>query len=688
MAKVKSNYWLEAAMLEAPEDVQRNIKKQFNLTRKNSMELSGTPEWDDMDQKRFSRRLETCQRTVYQAKEMVKDVYPDFPETSNFERDWGYLNSNINMSYDALDRKHDLILAASLWILDTIANSELGALYWTEKYILPEMTEQEAENMPSWMIGEDSYYDEALVMKVVYVLQHRNDDCCVYRKKSDKVRYILDDATVQNKHLQDVPSRHRFENLLSVIPPEAIDDAVHEFEEKYWQLARIFFASLQENSAKRDALIHSHDRLVKKREPYSNSNEITFPLEYLISQNKIADKPKISKNVQTFIELTNAISRCEEAVQACVDDKQDFAALFPEYYSMTEDIRHEMMPKAFVEGMKAFHISDPYKMCFALLYLADRGDDLIWNYFFGTALMAMTADTLPWRNRYDEFYLDQLHEEHEKTAAEETFFPYEMIYEDGIPEDSIDREARNLAQLLYEYTGVIPPRNLRVFDWADTLLEKDGVPGDMRKTLRLCMSLIDALSRQYRGSFKEQPQPETVLPADNQDPSQQISQLEQQIRQLTKENKQMRDNLWNMQSQNVRLSQKLEQSLHEGKADREELARLREVLFADQNPQKETPDPSIVLPYETQERIVICGGHDSFLKQFTQLITGNVRTLNNVRVNDELIRNASEIWIQTNAISHSEYYKILNLCRKNDKPVHYFQYASARKCAEQIVKSR
>ena len=50
-----------------------------------------------------------------------------------------------------------------------------------------------------------------------------------------------------------------------------------------------------------------------------------------------------------------------------------------------------------------------------------------------------------------------------------------------------------------------------------------------------------------------------------------------------------------------------------------------------------------------------------------------------------LIRRADVVWIQTNAISHGYYYKIIDEVRKYDVRVRYFSYASAQKCAEQIV---
>ena len=53
--------------------------------------------------------------------------------------------------------------------------------------------------------------------------------------------------------------------------------------------------------------------------------------------------------------------------------------------------------------------------------------------------------------------------------------------------------------------------------------------------------------------------------------------------------------------------------------------------------------------------------------------------------NADMIRRADVLWIQTNAISHGYYYKIIDEVRKYDVRVRYFSYASAQKCAEQIV---
>ena len=51
----------------------------------------------------------------------------------------------------------------------------------------------------------------------------------------------------------------------------------------------------------------------------------------------------------------------------------------------------------------------------------------------------------------------------------------------------------------------------------------------------------------------------------------------------------------------------------------------------------------------------------------------------------EIIKRADVIWIQTNCIGHKSYNIIIDLARKYNRRVRYFAYASATKCAEQVV---
>ncbi len=677
--KRKQDLWVGKFDYSDPERVKRMFRETFDEQRKLFLEYVGMSPNKDLDRVRYTKRMETSLKNLQYAREMIGDDYPDYPGVTYFERDWAYINAFNNDSYDAIDQQYDLILAAAVWILDTL-NEDYYAFELEQKF-LPELTEEEAENIPSWLIAYDSTFSESMLLKTVYVLLHRNDDCNVYTPKNERQRNILDEATVRDRHHQEVPSRRWFEAILSALNPERIEEAVNEFKEKYWALARCFFAGLRENHEKRDSLLKSHDRLEMKLSSYMDDRR---RVGFMFSEDGSINS---TEKLKTTLELQRAIARCHDAVSDGVHEKEDYVGLFPEALSMSEAQRKDLMSEEFNERFRSFRIENPYRLAFALLYLADRGDDLIWMYYFGTALAKMIADTLPWRYYAESELVENLEEQYEDCAGN----PLPDIYALNYGNDDYEhyRERRNMAQMIYELTGVIMPRDYDAFSWAANYWDEYDVNEEDQKLMRFGVGIMDALHFRNEDRYK-QPDSQTETKTDpamdsGKDINETIQKLEARIRALTNENKELKEASWNAHSQNAKLSEKLEKAYSDAHHDREELAKLREIVFLSQNPQSEAPDQTIPLPYETEQRIVICGGHDSFLRQFSQLITGNIRYLNNVRVNEDLIRNADRIWIQTNAISHSEYYKVVDLCRKNNRPLNYFLYASARKCAEQVV---
>ena len=68
------------------------------------------------------------------------------------------------------------------------------------------------------------------------------------------------------------------------------------------------------------------------------------------------------------------------------------------------------------------------------------------------------------------------------------------------------------------------------------------------------------------------------------------------------------------------------------------------------------------------------------------MLTGNVRFIDKDLIFDTgIIRHADIIWIQTNALSHSQYGRITDTARIFKKPIRYFTNASATICAEQLM---
>ena len=118
----------------------------------------------------------------------------------------------------------------------------------------------------------------------------------------------------------------------------------------------------------------------------------------------------------------------------------------------------------------------------------------------------------------------------------------------------------------------------------------------------------------------------------------------------------------------------------------QELADLREIVFNQQQemPAEDADGIKTAFPYRLSRRVVAFGGHDSWLREIKFKVP-DVRFMGENISNAEIIRRADVIWIQTNCIGHAAYYGIINLARRYNRKVRYFQYASAAKCAEQIA---
>ena len=57
----------------------------------------------------------------------------------------------------------------------------------------------------------------------------------------------------------------------------------------------------------------------------------------------------------------------------------------------------------------------------------------------------------------------------------------------------------------------------------------------------------------------------------------------------------------------------------------------------------------------------------------------------NLNFNPDVIRYADVVWIQRNCISHPQYWSVVKNCKLAGVQMRYFSYASAEKCAEQLV---
>lgn len=123
-------------------------------------------------------------------------------------------------------------------------------------------------------------------------------------------------------------------------------------------------------------------------------------------------------------------------------------------------------------------------------------------------------------------------------------------------------------------------------------------------------------------------------------------------------------------------------------ANRSELVELRETIYNIQNSTElevEVQNMTPHFPFSTNKKILIVGGHEKWISAMKLYIPDAVY-INPSSLNFDvaLIRSADVLWLQTNAMPHALYYKIIDKARSLNIPIKYFLFASSKKCATQI----
>ncbi len=179
-------------------------------------------------------------------------------------------------------------------------------------------------------------------------------------------------------------------------------------------------------------------------------------------------------------------------------------------------------------------------------------------------------------------------------------------------------------------------------------------------------------------------------------PIQPISPIQSELDQLSGENERLRnknarlvDILNSLQKANKELEQNLSVLAAESDKQHVELSDLRERVYnLDNQGEREAPeDVTIQYPYTVKGKIVSFGGHISWIQEMKKLLPNVIFISPDTLPNMDIIRGADAVWIQTNCISHSNYYKILTSVKNLGKQVRFFVFSGHRKCAEQMVKS-
>ena len=640
----------------------------------------------DMVEPYYSRHQKAVTRMMPAVINRYKDKYPK----DTIEKGFAKISSLPAISYEDLEVHSYILLGAAFWILDKLRQHDTLQKVCQ---ILPPAAE--SLNMPKLY---DSVHSLDLITRMLTVLQLRYGS-------SDRV--IVPKTNSRKK--DDI-----FHQILDLVPQEDKDLSTSQFKANFWRWADLYFADAHqftEESSKLDKLFDEYEKRANEvvhKQPANKSKTHSAPLAPLnisaITPERISlpslrsfESPTQINHVSNLNVLVDKMQDTDNASRTLTEKYSDFLFFGSRCSMVGRGKLESAIGKEAANRYNNFPIADPYAICFALIYLFDSDDDYVWTYGIATGIVCRTATMLPWG--YDEYSsnADELLHDHQTGAyipIDSLSHPwYDMNYkgkvmfeEDGVP-------SSNLAQIIYEYCGGVLPRNMSRYEGLQKELRKKGLKPSQVSTACALMAVLAESSCQCEISLpSEDNSAECDCKAEKVDPA----ILDFDASALTSENDRLRKELAKLRESSKReiyaankkvseLKEEIDRANDIIEENSQELADLRNIVF---NFQMETnaPEPPVKMtfPQHTSRRIVAFGGHDSWLREIKPKLP-DVRFYGESITSPDIIRKAAVIWIQTNCIGHRTYYHIIDLCRKHNRRVRYFGYASAAKCAEQVI---
>ena len=639
---------------------------------------------------------------------------------------WNILNLFTSHTLEQLDTWNSLLLGASIWLLDNVVDFSdlddiLADVDWEENWELPYLYSPN--------------YSEDLISAVHYVLENR----------TASKRYILD---VDAKPGTTADAFNALLNLIdpadlrrAIAHTRALFwEYVDRFFDVEKALVNDFVASVDKYNAQVDKLnqlIRQLNDAMDQRfyvdkvpsAPFSAGSMLSGspmmaqgqPSPMMAGGSGIA--PKIGRSPFDFVtpqwNLTAAsmsdeipsmvpfldsfnpligLGESTDKAHNLVDERAEDMLQFENkiiiycfdfsYYGFANARRYriEMPNGQLLPSAQDLPDFDPWEVCAGVLLLCsedalrslyaditgatpEKDLDLPWLLGSMEGMLADVLWHLPWGvHRYDQ----------DDVPFEKRKLKLPHLDLNTLAYDDEDGTRRNLSHLIYEATGAILPRDMRDFDGMSRYLTEQGMSKKLAGQVTELMTVLEAV--QFREELPTRHAPEPV----NED-TEDVEELKGQLKELRERLKKVTDAAHTQDQRARKAEAALAAEREKTAADRAELAGLREVVFTADS--REDDHVSVSLPYEVKQRAVIFGGHDMWQRPMKEFLTGDVRFIDRdmVAFDTDVIRYADVIWIQTNAISHKMYYKIMDAVRKWKIPVKYFLYASARKCAEQIV---
>ena len=589
----------------------------------------------------------------------------------------------------AVDGGNLATLGAAVWILDQL--SLQGKLEKAYPY-LPSVPNDKLPQDLLMPFVMHPMYDQQLIISMMQLIRHRNTSKLITKADKGVIQW---DGNAPDKDEEARKNRAAFDAVIKLLNPEAVQNAVDKYERDVWTFYRISFQAMSCVCKRISKLEDELDKLERESSASiidfnqanallrsKNTNPLGLPGAFPVG-GKSSDLEKIK--------LQKEIEKLEGITFTCISLAND--------RERTMRKLKGVVPGDLANEIVHFHVDDPFETAFALLYLLDTGSDIPW-YYYGSISVAYTmCDQLPLDSKIIELQEPELLSGWNGALYEHRYSGYRWPeITDASGEPVMRSYAKNLSQLMYSNTGSLFPRVIPRLPTIDSFHDELGNLSDREKEAYslLLYSLQAQILRAegldgYRLQMEESSDSqEGAVDAAEYDPQQELEFLKSDNRRLREKNSTLLQSL-----KELRQIRQLQQARAERLSDalelqRKELADLREKVFLLENHDlKEEPeDQSIKYPYHTTGRILSFGGHPSWIKEMKKRLPEVVFIAPDTLPNVDLIRGADTVWIQTNCISHSDYFKIMDTVKDSGIQIRYFVWAGANKCAEQLVKTQ
>ena len=610
--------------------------------------------------------------------------------------------------YEGLEQESDLSLGAALWIL--------GLLRRNNKLV------EACEIISNYGVDYDDWYLPPNFSHPCFSSDLINSLVDIIKKRYPHTEHSGTIITIDNA--KRIRPDKVYTQIIELLPKTEIEQACRTFKEKIYDVSLRFTKGVA-YFLRRDSKLHEENIRTLMSAVHSwgqntsgvDINDLNdLSKADIFTQNIIRNEPERISNSFIANLTASKVGDLSSQIDIIMEKKGKFYMDFPDYLSLEKkEVLADIRIPEIADCIEGFSISDPYELCFALFYLLDTGDDVPWLFNDGFSLMHCVMKMLPWyvdktnwdSDDYDEWFFSDL------TYNRNNWLEQKQL--DAVNYFHIKHKGRNVTQLIFDLCHVVLPTGMHPFEKDRQRFIQEGMEEE------LANKITDLSEQLFFSEFQSQQidLPDFDLNLNDKDESdgfeqelseglnleddeeteedriealtEQVVAYQNEVSSLKQQLKSLKKTLAVSRQEQLNEKSRYEHELKALRLEHRELADLREIVFnqsADSEAQarREILEKTYSYPYSTRKRTVIFGGHDSWLKVIKPMLP-EVKFVDaeQYAFNQDLIRNADVVWIQSNCMAHAQFSNIIGKVRLYGVQLRYFSYSSAEKCAEQLV---